>query len=367
MARGERRAAVIPARLRRFCVAAVLVLFGASLWALDLTQGRVKLTLHEGIGRFSLSYLTDLKGTAYKPLLVANDPRTTVLSLAVGNKVYRIGDSPEFREAVEKTGDGARFIWTSPFMVVREEFSFVASQGSPLPDGVKIDLAIKNTSEQDLSVGVRYLLDTYLGEASYVHFRTDRIAEISRELTLSRQDRPQYWISPLVGDPDGLGLMCMLTGPGISVPDRVVFANWKKLSDAPWAYETSPTRTFSLLPYSVNDSAVSHYFDPRTLARGAETHLVTVLGRYAKAGYTLASAGTSSGASLKETLTATRDISDPVLAARADLSTLDQLIAQVDKKLSDGQGASDDELALMDAVVAELRERSGRFTKSTVK
>ena len=265
MVRDKRGPAVIPRRVKRLCVAAALALCGVSLWALDLTQGRVKLTLHEGIGRFTLSYLTDLKGTSYKPLLVANDPRTTILSLAVGNKVYRMGEGTEFREAVEKTGDGASFVWTSPFMVVREEFSFVSSAGSPLPDGIRMELTVKNTSDQDLGVGVRYLFDTSLGEASYVHFRTDKIAEISREQTLSRQDRAAYWVSPLVGDPEALGLMSMLSGPGITPPDRVVFANWKRLSDAPWTYETSPTRTFSLLPYSVNDSAVCQYYDIRCM------------------------------------------------------------------------------------------------------
>jgi hypothetical protein len=358
---------VIPRKLTLLCAAAALALCSVSLSALDVTQGRIKLTLHEGIGRFSLSYISDLKGSVSKPLLVANDPRTTFLALAVGNKVYRMGESPDFREAVEKTAGGARFVWTAPFMVVREEFSFLTSAGAPLADGVRIDVSVKNTSDQDLAVGVRCLFDTYLGEASYVHFRTDKIAEVSRELTLTRQDRAEYWASPLVGDPDGMGLMCMLSGPGITPPDRVVFANWKRLSDAPWVYETSPTRTFSLLPYSVNDSAVSNYYDIRSLPRGTEIHVVIVLGRYAKAGFALLGTGASTGAALKDTVTATRDIQDPVLAARADISALDQLISQIDAKLSDAQGASDEDLTLMDQVVAELRERAGRFTRAAGK
>jgi hypothetical protein len=350
-------------RKRSACLGLLLCLAAVGAWPLDVTQGRIRLTLHEGVGRFSIGYLTDLKGSAYRSFLVPKDPRTSSLSLVVSNTVYRLGEIQEFRETAEKTSDGARFTWTSPFLQVREEFSFLASTGSPLADGVRIDLVLKNVSERDLSVGVRYLLDTYLGESSYVHFRTDRIAEVGKEMALNREDRPQYWVSPLVGDPDGFGLMCMLSGQGITTPDRIVFANWKRLSDTTWLYEINASRGFSLLPYSVNDSAVSHYFNPRSIPPGAEIRIVSVLGRYTKAGFTLeAAAGGSAGSSVKEALDATRDIKDPVLAARADIAAIDGLISQIDRKLAEGQPVTDDELAVMDAVIAELKQRAGRYS-----
>jgi hypothetical protein len=327
----------------------------------------MKLTLHEGIGRFSLAYLPEAKGATPRPLLVWKDPRTSSVSLAIENKVHRLGDDNEFREAVEKTTSGGRFTWKSPLVSVTEDFSFVSSVGSPQADGVRIELVIRNLTEQELGVGVRYLFDTYLGEASYVHFRTDRIAEIPRELTLTRQNNPQYWVSPLVGDPNGLGLMCMLSGQGITTPDRVLFANWKRLSDAAWNYETSPARTFSLLPYSVNDSAVAQYIDPQRIAKGSELRVVTVLGRYSKGGFVLQSPsgqtaeGTSSEQASPTTggSAAAPGAKEPLPSVRADVSALDELLARLNRGLADG--VSDEELAKLDAAVAELKERAGRL------
>ncbi len=354
-------------RLGSLFLGLVFLSGAAALWPLDLTQGRIKLTLHEGIGRFSLSYVTDEIGTA-KPLLVAKDPRTSFLSIAIGDKVYRLGESREFRETVRDIPFGARFTWRSSLVTVTESFSFISSPGSPEADGVRIDLVIKNVSEQDLSIGVRYLFDTYLGEPSYVHFRTERNAEIPRELTLFGRDNPEYWVSPLVGDPNRLGLMCVLSGPGITTPDRIVFANWKRLSEAPWGYETSPTRTFSVLPYSVNDSAVSHYFDPRPLAKGAELQIVTVLGRYTKAGFTLqpapekpaaAAVQAAPPAAAAPAATAAPAAVSPAVSAKADVFTVDQLIARINMSLS--EGVSDADLAALDAAVAELKERLGEL------
>ena len=69
-------------------------------------------------------------------------------------------------------------------------------------------------------------------------------------------------------------------GAGDHPADRIVFANWKRLSDASWSYETSASRDFSLQPYSVNDSAVSQYYDPRLLAPGAQATVTIVLGKF---------------------------------------------------------------------------------------
>ncbi len=356
------------ARSRIFGAVAALVLLCPTLWSLDLKQGRMKLTLFEGLGRFSMAYLIDVKGGAYKALLSDKDPRTSFVSLAIGNKVYRLGESSEFRGSVERTDGGARFVWTSPMLRVTEDFSFVSSAGSPLADGVRIDLVLKNVSQQSLTVGVRYLFDTSLGEPSYVHFRTDKIPEISRELTLAKDDRALSWISPLVGDPEQFGLMCMLSGEGISVPDRVVFANWKRLSDASWGYETSGTRNFNLLPYSVNDSAVSHYFDPRPLDQGAEWRVVTVMGRSAPEGFSILPASARGArdlsAALKQALDASKNIPDKELAARADLNAINTLLESIDAKLASGQPVTDDELALMTQALTELKRRIASYQKN---
>ncbi|HEY9595922.1 MAG TPA: hypothetical protein VHE79_15690, partial [Spirochaetia bacterium] len=213
--------------IRRSAVAILLafLLSAATAGALDVAAGRMRLTLDEQTGRFSLSAQT--KGTSgiFVPLLAAEDPRTTTLSIVVGNKVYRMGESGDFVQTAEKTANGARFTWKSPVLQVTESFSFTASADSTVVNGVRVDIALKNLSEQDLVVGVRYLFDTYLGESSFVHFRTPSLNQVARELVLPTGTA--WWSSPLAGDADEFGLQVMTAGQGITTPDKVVFANWK--------------------------------------------------------------------------------------------------------------------------------------------
>lgn len=387
------------ARTQRLAVACLIVLASAQAWPLDLTEGRVRLTLHEGIGRFSIAYLSNTRESAFSPLLVAQDPRTSVLSIVVGNKVYRMGEGAEFAESIERTQTGARFIWKSSLLTVIEDFSFLSSSPSSPADGVRIDLTIRNTSRQDLKVGARYLFDTYLGEAGFVHFRTDAVADVTKEIAFSGTTLPPYWVSPLPNDPEGLGLQVMTSGEGISVPDRIVFANWKRLSDASWSYATSAARNFNLLPYSVNDSAACQYYEPRMILGGTETTLTLVMGKYAASGFALrkpeapvvvAAAApqapepvaaepappTVEPAQIAPDPTAAPEAPPvappitepmPVQVTRADLAQVNTLLSRIDGSIAGGAAVTPADLDMLRAAIAELRSRSSQAATSSGK
>jgi hypothetical protein len=351
-----------------------LLLAAAPLSGLDVADGRVRLTLYEGMGRFSISCQTRGSSGVYVPLLAAQDPRTTVLSIVVGNKLYRMGESSEFNEKSEKVPGGARFIWKSKFLQVTETFTFTPSLDSGVSTGVRIDLSMKNLSEQDITAGARYLFDTYLGEPGSVHFRTPSLAQTTRELTLTPAGKTPWWVSPIAGDPDGFGLQVMMSGDGITVPDRVVFANWKRLSDTSWAYETSSARDFSLLPYSVNDSAAAQYYLPRPIARSGEATITLVLGLYSKAGYGANSAVQKASApnadfsvGIQQSLSAGQNAADDAHAVHADLSVVNTLLNEINARIEASGTASDDELALIESALKELGSRAGRFAPASGK
>jgi hypothetical protein len=68
----------------------------------------MKLIIHENTGRFSLYYLEDVRKNLYTPLFLVQDPRTSVLSILVNNKVYRMGEAAEFVQTVEQTVQGGQ-------------------------------------------------------------------------------------------------------------------------------------------------------------------------------------------------------------------------------------------------------------------
>ena len=384
--------------LAAFLLAALLAA-AVPLGALEISNGKVKLTLHEGIGRFSIAGLVPSSGASFTPLLVAQDPRSSMVSLLVADRVIRLGESSDFLETVEKTETGARFTWKSKQLVVTETFSFIGAPGEAVASGVRVDLQVANVSDRDVSVAVRYLFDTWLGEASSVHFRTDTVEGLTRELTVTKDERPAYWVSPLPDASEGFGFQCMLSGEGVTVPDRVVFANWKRLSDSAWSYTTSAARTFSQAPYSMNDSAVGQYYDARAIPRGGNMVVTLALGRASAAGLTLQTAAAAVAAAEApaveapvveppvvetppveepvveappaeepvvetppvEPTTEPAAVVDPVTEARTDLSAINALLQRIDLLLAAGSAITAEELAALEQALAALKERAALY------
>lgn len=342
-----------------------LLLFAVALpsQALELSQGKIKLTLAEDVGRFSVSFLT--AAGSYVPLLSPQDPRTTMVSVVLNTSIFRMGDSAGFSQTAEKTPTGARFVWKSDFLTVTESFSFVSSAGATAADGLRIDLTLRNTSRQDFTAGVRYLFDTWLGEGGPTPFATDSVASITRETTLAGRSLPRWWVSPRAADAEQLGLQVMVTAEGITKPDRIVFANWKRLSDAAWGYDTSGSRDFSLLPYSKNDSAVAQYYDPRPLAQGSQFTVTLVIGKYNPAGLPASSAMASAdfASSIQQLLAAGKNAAGAAAGLRADLGTVDAILSRVDSALAPGADIGEGDLSLMESAISDLKARSSTYGK----
>jgi hypothetical protein len=201
---------------------------------------------------------------------------------------------------------------------------------------------------------------------------------------------PRYWLSSDFRSRKPAGLLCLLQGPEATEPDRVVFANWKRMSEAGWSYETSPGRSFSDLPYSINDSAVFQYYNPQSIApNGSRT--VTIVLRAAKPGLpdlepqtpqpaqqasvtpgeaaspeavetpgeaaSPASAEAPSAAPAKEPAAGPNAESSETLALRGDLKVLDNLLQELERKLSARAAFSEEELKQMEQLLADLKNR----------
>ncbi len=263
-------------------ISALLMAASTSLFALEITKGNMRLDLTENTGRFSAYYKTP-KGD-WTPLFYAQDSRTTVLGVLVGNDFYRMGDSSRLRDKVSKTPSGGEISWTSDQFSVTENFAFKTSLGASEADGLLITIKITNNSSDSLKVGARYLIDTYLGEQNRIEFVTPTASSMSHETELSGSQVPKYWVSP--NDKKmSVALEAVLRGSGVTTPDKVVFANWKRLNDSGWDFTSDPSRNFNLLPYSINDSAVAMYYDAASLAPGATRTITMLLGQYSSAGW----------------------------------------------------------------------------------
>jgi len=336
-------------------LAAIVLCFSVSIaiHALEIREGRLKLIVHENTGRFSLYYLSDIQKDRYESLFVDQDPRTSFVALLMDDRTHRLGESTAFRSRVERTDKGVKISFESISLNVVQNFVFLRTGGAALVDAVRIDLVMTNKSDREVSVGARITLDTNLGEKTADHFKTDsRVIQAETILTPSK-DSDVRWIT----ENDKFGLMGSIHEEGLTSPDLIHFANWKRLNDAPWKANVSVGRNFNLLPYSIGDSALSYYFDPLYIPRGADRTVSILLGVSNSSGFGIAKTENNEGLSrLLQTSVTTAD--SPELVLRTDLISVRDLLSRVEIALKDSGVISDEELATLETITARLRERN---------
>ncbi|MDC7225880.1 MAG: hypothetical protein PQJ61_03850 [Spirochaetales bacterium] len=347
-------------------ITAVLIVFfiSFSLCALELQEGRMKLILHESSGRISVYYQNKLVSEEFTSLLLKQDPRTSGIILLVDNKTQRLGDTFEYDQQLVETRSGAQFIWKSKTLEVTESFSFVTSENNSIADGIKIEIEITNISEETMSVGLKYLFDTWLGEENRgkAHFYTSEDADISSE-TVLQGILPDYWVSAESINAD-TGLLMMMDNKVVTQPDKVIFANWKRLDESGWTLNTKPNRNFNLLPYSINDSAVSHYYEPVRIPEGGSRKITLVLGNVSESGF-IGTGKTEDASTLVDLYNRVSTDSTGLQSVdniiKNELTLTEDFITHIDRLIDSDEPLSDDELDTLKVLIETLENTRNKF------
>jgi hypothetical protein len=337
-----RRSPLVPV-----CLFILLFAFGGSAAsAVEFLNGRIKLVLHEDTGRFSLYYLIDMPQQRdihlwkYESFFVDSDPRTSFLTVMVDNRIYRLGESPAFKIRIRENAVNPAIIFESSFLWVTQEFTFIRTVDVPMANGVRMTIKVENRGTEEVSVGLRFLLDTNLGEGNGGSPFIIGRQPVSAEFMIDSQKNEPYWISRTVR----FGLMGSIVTEGGSRADMIHFANWKRLNEVSWKLGFIPGRNFNYLPYSINDSAVAYNFDPLPLSGGASREYVIFLGMVDENGFLRVENAPTESPLLDDT-------------REKDLITLRDLIAQLDKYLAGSLALSDEELVEIEAAIADLKSR----------
>lgn len=344
----------------------LLLLSAANIFSLELKEGRMKLVLHENSGRISIFYQDKLVSNDYTSLLLKQDPRTSGITLVINNQTETVGDTFQYEQSVNTTRDGAEFNWKSKRLDITESFSFVTSAGNSIADGIKIVVTIENISEETLSIGMKYLFDTYLGEEnkSKAHFYLDDNTEITSETSL-QGIMPDYWISS-EGIDSTTGLLVMLDNNVVTTPDKVIFANWKRLDESGWTLNTKENRNFNLLPYSINDSAVSHYYEPVRIPSGSKRVITLVMGNVSQNGFSNTSKEESETSlddlynrvSVNESSTGLESEENKVLN---ELTLTEDLITHIERLLQSDKPLAEDELEALNTMIDTIEAKKSKL------
>ncbi len=334
-----------------------------TLGALDIKDGRIKISVDERNGRFTLFYLSDVTKNVYIPLLYDQESRTTYPTLLLDQKTYKLGEANEFRTSVSNSGIGATIEYRSSFCIVQQRLSFVKSQGAALSDGISIDFTVENTSEKDIIVGVRFLFDTWMGERLNKHFEAKNGSPILAESEFTKANSPGWLIS--TGE-KGVNLLIDLNS-ATTVPDKTVCANWKRINDSPWSFDVVSSRNFTLLPYSINDSALALYYEPKTIRRGASLAMKIVMGESGGGGFQ-ASSEAASSTDLQNSSTTENAFNSIVNSSTngkvdlmTDLIAARDLIAGINALIGSAKTPTEQQLKVLREIIEKLEQRKRSY------
>jgi hypothetical protein len=338
---------------------ALALLASLSIHALEVKEGLCRIVIDESNARFSLYRLVDVAKDKYEPFFFDQDPRTSHLDLSFEGRQYRLGDSSEFRQAITRIPTGASIEFKSAFARVTQKLEFARSAGGAIPDGIRMTVTVENVSQKDAMVGIRFILDTFLAEKSGVHFRTPTKEKLPGEFVFEGSSFEDWVRTP----GDNADFMVVFQGEGYTKPDRVHFANWKRINEATWTLDASTARNFTLLPYSVNDSALSEYWNARSVGKGSSMSVVIGMGAFNPKGYPPSVAGSDSDTSalFSKTVLSQQGTGDTRSLISGDLLSVRDLLSRIDLVLSSGTIPGQDEIAAWKKILDLLEERKKAY------
>jgi hypothetical protein len=316
-------------------------------------NGRIRLMLYKDTGRFALYYLMD-DGQAL-PFFMSQDPRTSYITVFLNNREYRIGDASLFRINLGGTPINPAIIFESSFLTVVQDFTFIKTASSSVTNGIKINVTITNKTGQPVEAGMRYLIDTTLGEKDPAHFFTDQ-RQVASETIIEKMFADKYWVSRNAN----LALVGTIIGQNATRPDIVQFANWKRLYDTPWKLPYVAGRNFNLVPASIGDSAVSLYYEPIPVNPGGLRTISIILASEDESGQVRSSGGSGPAPAVFAGKAAEDSTLDNKMAQliQEDLASLKKLLALLDEYESSGN-VSDEDLLAIETNIFRIKERYG--------
>jgi hypothetical protein len=262
--------------LRKFISFLILVLFSVfALSAADYYDGNIRLSINEKKGSISLYYMTDTNSKRYEPLFYSKEPKSSYISVNLDGKVYRLDQSGGyFRTRTENIDGSPVIIYESQAVTIREIFTLVRTVNSGEINGVNITVVMQNNGKKPISAGLRFLIDTHLGEDRKSIPISTNNQSIEKETIINGTSGETYWVSKGTN----LSLMGSIVNPfdqTAKIPDYIHIANWRRLNNVQWNLKFSGKRSFNIIPYSIRDSAVCYYYEPVAL-EGGETFTYSI-------------------------------------------------------------------------------------------
>jgi hypothetical protein len=214
-------------------------------------------------------------------LLYDSSPPNSFTTIRIDEENYIYGSRDgDFKQTVVKKGDAILCSWKVEDVIVAQRLKFIVEPTTGNKDSVEILYKIKNEGTKAHQIGIRILLDTYLGQEDGTPFRIPDLGPVVKEREFEYKNIPKYWYSyddlirPRVQAQGRLILK------NRRPPDKVIFANCMRLMQNKWDYIVDKNKDFKRSQIDDLDSAVAVLWYQRKIKPGESFIVRTHYGLY---------------------------------------------------------------------------------------
>ncbi len=282
-------------------IAVIIVLGTVNIYAIDddnvLTFSNEFVQIVVGItdiatGRFSMDttggnplWDTDVDATL---IYGSPFPWASYTTIRIDGSNYVYGGVTEFRTGrVDHYGEMVQFpkivdnmitsSWKYGNVLVTQNLSIGTSSTTGEPDTMRIEYIVENKGHTRHDVGLRVMLDTFLGDNDGAPFR---LAEQAVDVTKSfeQNELPDYWQAfDSLAQPKVIA-QGTFRDKDSTPPDLVYFTDWGTLYDNVWKTQLDYGEDFIRAGEHDPDSAMAMFWMPETLMSGESRRYVTYYG-----------------------------------------------------------------------------------------
>lgn len=206
---------------------------------------------------------------------------TSYATVKIDGKAYVFGSDfgENFKETVIDSNSIASSQIGEDKVKVEQKISIVRGPTTDNNDTLQIEYTVTNLDFKPHTVGLRILLDTYLGDNDGAPFGVPGVGTVTTDISLRGSQIPDYWyVVDSISKPT-VSAMSMLRVPGYPEPDEVVFSNWRRLTASSWDSKLKHGREFKVF-LGWLDSACAIYWDPVVFCPGQERKYAVTYGVY---------------------------------------------------------------------------------------
>jgi hypothetical protein len=196
-------------------------------------------------GRFAVQIT---KGDPQVPsddgLRLTGDALSSFMIIRIDDSFVKFGDSSGKMSKPVIRSDGVTFTWIRGNVEFEEDVQLVSTPVSPIPLGLRIKFWVRNKDTKQHMIGLRYIMDTFLGTEDSNPFIIPGIGAISKEMVLKNANVPDCLYSwDSLTAPSGRAYMGF-TGGDVVKPDVIEFACRSRLALVNWDFKADGVKDF---------------------------------------------------------------------------------------------------------------------------